>query len=114
MKPMMTRKSQIESRAVMNRMREETQLAVLAEMRSAQQLAELAGHKPDSMRGDLERWKAEGRIFAVEHEGTEYFPTFALEPGAEYRPRRVIAEVLHIFDAIGWKNPWDGRDGLSD
>ena len=91
---------------IMARMEEETRRAVLAEMRPAQELATLAGCGAEEMRGQLERWKAGGRIFSVEHEGAEYFPPFALDPGAGYRPYPAVAAALRILRELGWKSSW--------
>jgi len=101
---MMTNKSQIDAHAVMARMEEETQRAVLAEMCPAQELAGLAGRGVEEMRGDLARWKAEGCIFSVKHEGVEYFPPFALDPGAGFTPYPAVAVVLRILHELEWKS----------
>lgn len=46
---------------------------------------------------NLRQWKDEGRIFAVEDEGAEYFPLFALDPHANFRPYPAVAEILRIL-----------------
>jgi hypothetical protein len=85
------------ARETMARMQEDLRRAVLGEMRQAHELATLAGRGADEMRGDLERWKSEGRIFSVDHNGAEYFPVRALDAGANYRPRPAVKEILGIF-----------------
>lgn len=103
---MMTNESQINARAVIARMEEKTRQAVLAEMGPVQELARLAGRSANEMRDDLERWRAEGRIFSVQHEGVEYFPPFALDPCAGYTPYPAVAEVLRILHELEWKSSW--------
>jgi hypothetical protein len=90
--------------AMMAQMLEHAGRMVLGEMRLASQLAALAGRSDDEMRRNLEAWKAEGRIFWVEHEGAEYFPLFAFDPDAGYRPYPAVAAVLAILPAPreGW------------
>jgi len=94
-------------RAIMAQMDEQVRRMVLAEMRQAHELAALAGRPEDEMRGDLARWKSEGCIVSVEHEGAEYFPPFALDPDAGYRPYPVMAEVIRILrQARSWSGTW--------
>jgi hypothetical protein len=103
--PVKRRGSQIDAHAIMDRMQEEARRQVLAEMCQARELAALAGREPELIQAELDRWKIEGRIFSVEHEGAEYFPSFAIDPGAAFQPYPAVAEVSRIFDAIGWKSP---------
>lgn len=91
---------------IMARMEEETRRAVLAEMRPARELAVLAGRGAEEMLTSLELWKADGRIFSVEHKGAEYFPPFALDPDAGYRPYPAVAAALRILRELGWKSSW--------
>jgi hypothetical protein len=86
---------------------EETRRAVLAEMHPARELAVLAGRAAEQMLTGLQQWKAESRIFSVEHEGTEYFPFYALDPDADYQPYPVMAEVIRILrQTQGWSGSW--------
>ena len=94
------------SRAILARMQEDMRRAVLEEMRPAHDLAALAGRGAEEMRSDLERWKAERRIFSVAHDGAEYFPLFALDPADGYRPYPAVAAAMRILSEI-----MDGRDG---
>jgi hypothetical protein len=52
-----------------------------------------AGHRT----AGLNRWKREELIFAIRYKGDDYFPRYALDPAANYHPRRVVAEILRIF-----------------
>jgi hypothetical protein len=86
------------------RMLEQTKRSVLPEMRKADEIAALAGLPIELMRRDLQEWQASGQIFAVEENGAEYFPLFALDPHAHYRPYTVVEEVLRILGAL--MSPW--------
>ncbi|MGA4641056.1 hypothetical protein ACQKC8_18055 [Stutzerimonas stutzeri] len=58
-------------------------------------LAEVASTNPTSR---TSRWKREGRIFAICHNGYNYFPLYALAKASGYRPLPVMGEVLKVFD----------------
>jgi hypothetical protein len=66
-------------------------------MRQARELALFASIGEEEMRRELKQWMAEGRIFLVEHEGAEYFPLYALDAGARYRPYPAVKEIISIF-----------------
>jgi hypothetical protein len=86
---------------------EDLRRAVLGDMRQAHEIAELARRGTDEMHCNLARWKAEGRLFSVEHEGAEYFPVYALDPGSGYRPYPVVGDVVCILSkTVGWGNEW--------
>jgi hypothetical protein len=106
MSPADETKSLEDSSAIMAQSQEETRRAVLAEMRQPDEIAGLAGRSAEKMRGELDRWKNDGLIFSVEHDGTEYFPLFALDSGGEYRPYPAVAEVLRILNASNWGSNW--------
>lgn len=92
--------------AIMAGMVEETRRAVLAEMRQVHEIAVLVGRYTQTMRSDLIRWKAESRIFSVEHEGAEYFPTFALDSHTGYQPYPALAKALRILNVGLWGSEW--------
>lgn len=52
----------------------------------------------------LNEWKREGRIFSIHHNGSDYFPIYALNKDAGYQPLVAMAEVLKVFD--GKKDEW--------
>jgi hypothetical protein len=85
-------------------MLEETKRIVLPEMRRADEIATLAELPMEHTRQNLQEWKAEGRIFSVEENGAEYYPLFALDPGAHYQPYPAVLEVLRILEAL--LSPW--------
>jgi hypothetical protein len=79
---------------------EDSRHVVLTEMRSADELASLSGRSASDMRRDLDRWKADGRIFSIRDEGVEYFALFALDPAEEYRPYPAVARVIEILSEV--------------
>jgi DNA-directed RNA polymerase specialized sigma24 family protein len=66
-------------------------------------IGELAGSKASNRAALAHRWKSDGRIFAVTHQGTPTFPGFQFSP--EGQPLPVIAELLAILGAShsGWE-----------
>lgn len=74
--------SGMSAREILARMEEETRRVMLSEMLRVHEFAARAGCGVQEMRGNRDRWRAEDRTFSVEHEGVEYFPLFALDPGA--------------------------------
>lgn len=94
------------NRSALARMAKQMQRAVLAEMLPAQELAARAGRGVEEVQRDLRQWTAEGRIFSVKGQAAEYFPSFALDPGAGYRPYPVVAEVLCTLHELQWGSDW--------
>jgi hypothetical protein len=79
------------------RMRSDAKREALKHLRQAPEIAKLAGVSTEAMNHDLERWKAEHLIFSVEHEDSEYFPLYALNPRANYRPYPAVKEIISIL-----------------
>ncbi|MFC5696754.1 hypothetical protein ACFPU0_14430 [Pseudomonas sp. GCM10022186] len=71
---------------------------------SAGDIASLAGFTSRNSSSQPNRWKRERRIFAIRHNGSDYFPIYALDKEAGYRPLPAMAEVLKVFD--GQKDGW--------
>jgi hypothetical protein len=71
---------------------------------TAAQVAEAAGFSMANPSAQPNKWKKEGRIFAVRHRGVDYFPGYALDARASYRPLKGLAKVLAIFE--GRKDDW--------
>lgn len=67
------------------------------------EIADLAGSKAGNRAALANRWRKEGRIFAMTHQGQTYFAAFQFD--ADGRPRPAIAEVLRVFgdDGGGWQ-----------
>lgn len=64
---------------------------------TAAQIAEMAGFSPNNPSAQPNKWKREGLIFAVRHRGVDYFPSYALDLNAGYRPRKPLATVLKVL-----------------
>ncbi len=52
---------------------------------------------------ELDEWELSGKIFSIHHDGTDYYPTYALD-SKDYRPLDAMAKVISIFS--GHKNGW--------
>jgi hypothetical protein len=63
---------------------------------TSREVAELAGSSASNRAALANRWKAEGRIFAVEMGGQTLFPAFQFSDD-DGQPRPVIAEILEIL-----------------
>lgn len=63
----------------------------------------LAGSQSPNRGALAHRWKSDGRIFSVEHQGKNYFPGFQFSK--EGQPLPVIAEVLQILTPKF--SPWE-------
>lgn len=45
------------------------------------------------------RWKRDRQIFCLSCEGVDYYPGYALNPAARYRPYLALMAVLEVFGA---------------
>jgi hypothetical protein len=83
----------------------EARKAFLAEFAAltSRQVAELVGSRATNQAALANRWKAQGRIFAVEACGQSLFPAFQFAEDGQ--PRPAVAEVLAAFGpkAAGWQ-----------
>ena len=70
---------------------------------TAAQVAELAGFSTSNLSAQPNKWKKEGQIFAIRHQGLDYFPAYGLDAEAGYRPLKALAPVLAVFG--------DAKDG---
>ena len=66
-------------------------------------MAELAGFSTSNLSAQPNKWKKEGQIFAIRHQGLDYFPAYGLDAEAGYRPLKPLAPVLAVFG--------DAKDG---
>lgn len=64
-------------------------------------LAQLSTANPSSQPN---KWKKAGRIFAIHHNGVDYFPAYGLDKDEDFRPLKTLAQVIEVFD--GNKNGW--------
>jgi hypothetical protein len=70
---------------------------------TANQIAELAKYSESNKSTQPNRWKREGRIFAIRFKGIDHFPFYALDPSRSFRPYPAVAEVLKILSD---RDPW--------
>ncbi|UEC01670.1 hypothetical protein [Burkholderia vietnamiensis] len=68
-----------------------------ADWLTAAKVAELAGLSPTNPSTQPNKWKREHRIFAIHHNGIDYFPGYGLDPEAGWRPRKTLKSVLEVF-----------------
>lgn len=89
------------------RMNAEARKAVLAEgdWLTAASLSKIAGFVGQNASAQPNKWKREGRIFALPHDGADLYPGYALDPEAQYRPVKGLAPVLKQFGVE--LNSWD-------
>lgn len=71
---------------------------------TAAEIASVAGFSASNPSAQPNKWKREGTIFAIRHNGVDYFPSYGLDPAAGYRPRKALAQVIKAFGAAkdGW------------
>jgi hypothetical protein len=81
------------------RMNAEARTAVFesADWLTAAQLSDIAGFSGQNASAQPNRWKREGKIFALRRNGSDYYPGYALDPDAHYRPTPGLAPVLAVF-----------------
>ncbi len=73
------------------------------------QLFELALPRDNNSSAQLDQWKREDRIFALHLDGRDYYPAYALDPEAGYRPANGLAPILKRFK--NEMDEWVSRSG---
>ncbi|MGU1062185.1 hypothetical protein ACSEPQ_04835 [Pseudomonas aeruginosa] len=75
-----------------------------ADWLTAAQIAEVADLSASNPSTQPNKWKRQGQIFAVHHNGVDYFPGYALDPEANYRPHKSLKPILEVFgdEKDGW------------
>jgi len=68
-----------------------------ADWLTAAKLAELAGLSATNPSAQPNKWKRARQIFAIAHNGVDYFPGYGLDPQANWRPRKALMPVLQVF-----------------
>jgi len=68
-------------------------------------IATMAGYSENNPSAQPRKWKREGLIFTIKHNGIDYFPAFGLDPEKNYKPYPALAAVLKVFAGTrsGWK-----------
>jgi hypothetical protein len=71
---------------------------------TAPQIAEVGGFNTTNPSVQPGKWKRAGAIFAIRHNGVDYYPTFGLDPSNGYRPLKSMAAVIQVLAAMkdGW------------
>lgn len=71
---------------------------------TAAQIAEMTGSSAGNPSAEPNEWMKDGQIFTVHHCSVDYFPGYALDPSAGYRPAKGLAKVIGVFR--GRKDGW--------
>jgi len=71
---------------------------------TAEQLSTLAGFSSSNPSAQPNKWKAKGMIFAINNKGADYFPAYALDASNNYRPLKILTNILAVFS--GKKDGW--------
>ncbi|WP_431819424.1 hypothetical protein [Burkholderia sp. F1] len=71
---------------------------------TASEVAQLAGLSATNPSAQPNKWKKQGQIFAIHHNGVDYFPDYGLDREANFRPVKAMAKVIEVFD--GHKDAW--------
>jgi hypothetical protein len=71
---------------------------------TSNELARLLGVSEKRLGGQLNRWKREKAIFAIQHEGSTYYPLYLFNSEDYYHPHKVVAQILKIFGES--RNEW--------
>ncbi|MFJ3451087.1 hypothetical protein ACIPM0_23115 [Pseudomonas sichuanensis] len=64
-------------------------------------LAKLSASNPSSQPS---KWKREKRIFAITHNGADYFPLYGLDEARSYRPLSQLKDVIMVLESA--KDAW--------
>jgi hypothetical protein len=70
----------------------------------AAEIAKIAGYSDTNPSAQPNKWKREGAVFAVQHNGVDYFPLFSLDAETNYKPLPALKSVLDRFH--GSKGGW--------
>jgi hypothetical protein len=87
-----------ERRQTLERMEQQARdyIHLTRDFRTADDLAKSFG-KGSRWIEQLETWKQNREVFAIEDEGQELFPVYAFDPSRGFRPYWALTEVLGIF-----------------
>jgi len=64
---------------------------------TAAEIASVAGFSASNPSAQPNKWKRMGAIYAIRHNGIDYFPSYGLDPDAGYRPRAALARIIQAF-----------------
>lgn len=71
---------------------------------TAAQLAEVAGLSDKNPSAQPGKWKRNNSIFAISHNGNDYYPGYGLDRDNGYRPLKSLKPIIECFE--GTKNGW--------
>jgi len=71
---------------------------------TAANVAQLAGLSTRNPSAQPNKWKKQGLIFAIHHNGVDYYPGYGLNRDAGFRPLKALAKVIEVF--VGHKDGW--------
>ncbi len=71
---------------------------------TAADVSQLAGLSTTNPSAQPNKWKKSGQIFAIHHNGIDYFPDYGLDRNTQFRPLKALSEVLKIF--ADYKDGW--------
>jgi hypothetical protein len=64
---------------------------------TAADVSQLAGLSTTNPSAQPNKWKKSGQIFAIHHNGIDYFPDYGLDRNKQFRPLKALSDVLKIF-----------------
>ncbi|MFJ7282502.1 hypothetical protein [Pseudomonas sp. NPDC099000] len=71
---------------------------------TAKEISNLAQFKSGNPSSQPNKWKHAGKIFALRHEGVDYFPIYGLDPTQGFRPFSALESVIATWATMkdGW------------
>lgn len=63
----------------------------------AAKISELAGFSDANSSTHPNRWKKSGQIFAINYNGSDYYPFYALDPDQNFRPSKALKGILDVL-----------------
>ena len=71
---------------------------------TSNEIAMLANFSNINPSSQPNKWKHAGKIFALRHEGVDYFPLYGLDPEQGFRPYSALERVIYVLDPMkdGW------------
>lgn len=64
---------------------------------TASDISELANFSATNPSTQPSKWKREGRLFAIRHDGIDYFPVYGLDERTGYRPVSELKEIIAVL-----------------
>lgn len=71
---------------------------------TANEISNLAQFSSGNPSSQPNKWKHAGKIFALRHEGVDYFPIYGLDPTRDFRPFSALESVISTLATMkdGW------------